>query len=67
MKKQEAVLQRIEEFNVTKKPSENAIPYPLETLVTGNLPDKKISDVYSFLSSSSSTIIDSIKIYSLTT
>ena len=67
LKKQEAVLQRIEDFDVAKKTSEKAIHRPLDTLVTGNSPDKKISDVDSFLSSSSPTIIDSIPIYSLTT
>jgi len=65
--KQEAVLQQIEELNVAKKPSENDIPHPLDTFVTGNSPDKKISDVDSFVSSSSPTIIDPIPIYSLTT
>jgi len=67
LKKQEAVLQRIEEFNVAKKPSENSIPHPLDTFITGNSPDKKISGVDSFVSSSLPTIIDSIPIYSLTT
>ena len=61
------MLQRIEEFNVSKKPSKNGIPHPLDTFVTGNSLYKNISDVYSFVSSSSPTIIDSIPIYSLTT
>ena len=67
LKKQEVVLQQIEEFNVAKKSSSNAIPHPLDTSITENSPDKKISDVDSFLSSSFPTIIDSILIYSLIT
>lgn len=62
-KEEEAVLQRIEDFSVAKKPSKNAIPHFLDTLVTGNLSDKKISDIDSFISSSSPTIIDGIPIY----